>query len=120
MVTSPHKKNLLIGISIVFFAIVIVGYGLFQARNLLMGPQIYLASPQNGATITHSPLVTIAGKASNISFISLNDRPIFVNEQGDFNEQLLLSPGYNTWTIMAKDTFGRTITKSFSLIFNKT
>ncbi len=114
-----HKKKIVAGIVIVFL-IAIVGYGFFQARNILMGPQISLVTPQNGATITGSPLVTIAGKTNNVSFISLNDRPIFIDQQGNFNEQLLLSPGYNAWTLTAQDKFGRTVSKHFNLIFNKT
>lgn len=117
MVLYSHKQK--IGIIVGFFlALCIIGYGLFQARNIILGPQISLTSPKNGATLTNS-LVTVSGKASNVSFLSLNDRPIFIDQQGDFNEQLLLSPGYNTWTLVAQDKFGRTISKNFSLIFNK-
>jgi len=80
-----------------------------------MGPQISLVTPTDGSSLTNS-LVTISGKARNISFISLNDRPIFVDQQGNFNEELVLSPGYNSWTLRAKDKFGRTVSKQFGLV----
>jgi hypothetical protein len=49
----------------------------------------------------------------------LNDRQIFVDKDGTFNEELLLSPGYNVWTIQAKDKFGRIVTKKIELVFIK-
>jgi hypothetical protein len=116
MVSYPYKKKTL-GLITCFLFLCIVGYGLFQARNLIAGPQISLITPIDGSAVANS-LVTISGKAHNISFISLNDRPIFIDQQGNFNEQLVLSPGYNVWTLMAKDKFGRTVSKQFSLVLS--
>jgi hypothetical protein len=93
----------------------IIGYSIFQSRNLINGPQITLSSPQIGSTLTNS-LVHIQGKADNISFITLNDRQIFVDKDGNFDEELLLEPGYNAWQIQAKDKFGRIVTKKIELV----
>lgn len=102
----------------VLFVSVIVGYSYFQSRNLIRGPQIVLTSPATGSTLTDQ-VVKIKGNASNISFLSLNDRQIFVDKEGNFNEELLLSPGYNIWTIAAKDKFGRIVSKKIELVFRK-
>lgn len=113
------------GKTIVKFAIIflsitlIIGYSLFQARNIIRGPQITLANPLNGTTI-ENPLVRVTGNAANITFITLNNRQIFVDGQGNFAEELLLSPGYNVWTLQAKDKFGRVVLKKIELVFNKT
>ena len=93
----------------------VIGYSFFQARNLINGPQISLITPKTGSTISN-PLVAIKGSAANISFITLNDRQIFVDKDGNFNEELLLSPGYNVWTIAAKDKFGRIVSKKIELV----
>lgn len=103
---------------IVLFISFIIGYSYFQSRNLIRGPQIVLASPTTGATLSNQ-VVEIKGSASNISFLSLNDRQIFVDNKGNFNEELLLSPGYNVWTISAKDKFGRIVNKKIELVFRK-
>ena len=84
----------------------VVGYALFQTRNLIHGPEITIHSPKNGETLAN-PLVAVEGTARNISFISLNDRQIFIDENGKFKESLLLSFGYNIMTVRAQDKFGR-------------
>lgn len=89
---------------IIFFALLIVGYGLFNARNLLMGPIIEIWSPTAEAK-TDETMITIKGRARNIAAISLNERPIFIDPDGIFQEKLLLSPGFNIIEIKARDRF---------------
>ena len=98
------------------FAIAILGYALFQARNIISGPIVIVQEPENGATLDYS-LVDIKGTAKNISHISMNDRQIFTDDKGEFNEKLLLSYGYNIITIKAKDRFGRDTEKTLELIY---
>ena len=94
----------------------IVGYGAFQAKNLVGGPKIAITSPMTGATTTES-MVNITGFAHNISFLTLNGDKIFTNESGAFSEKVLLSYGYNIMTLEAKDRFGRTAQKTLQLIY---
>jgi len=94
----------------------IIGYSLYQSRNLRSGPQLNIVSPINGALSTTST-TQIQGVAKNITSISLNDRPIFVDEDGNFSENLLLSYGYNIIGISAKDKFGRSVSKRLELVY---
>ena len=80
------------------------------------GPIITIHTPENGSTLTES-LVTIKGVAENISHISLNDRSIFIDEEGRFQEKLLLSYGYNIMTIKAEDKFGRKTEEILELVY---
>lgn len=115
-----HEGKNVLRISIIALIIaIIIGYSYFQSRNLIRGPQITLTSPLSGSTLA-SPLVAIKGSAQNIAFISLNNRQIYVDNNGRFNEELLLSPGYNIWTIEAKDKFGRIVSKKIELVLDKT
>lgn len=98
------------------FAIVIAGYSLYQARNLLLGPHITITSPHNGATVTN-PFIEITGTARNITAITLNDRPIYINESGVFREQLLVPQGYTIMKLAARDKFGRSVEKKLELVY---
>ena len=110
----------IIKISLGFFIILaIVGYGLYQARNLIKGPEISVSSPINGSSFA-DPLVTIAGTAANIAYISLNDRQIFIDGQGHFSEKLLLPDGYTIMKLEARDKFGRTTDKFLELTYATT
>ncbi|MDP6659536.1 MAG: hypothetical protein QF679_00835 [Candidatus Pacebacteria bacterium] len=101
-----------------FLALVILigGYVLFQARNIIIGPVVKIENPISGAVVDN-PLVSISGVARNVSYISLNDRPIFIDEEGNFKEKLLVSPGYSIMTIVARDRFDRTTKEVIELVY---
>ena len=87
-------------------AVLILGYGLFEARKLFEGPQITIYSPLDGSA-TSSPLVVISGVAQNISFLTINDKSAFTDEHGFFSEQVSPPEGYAIFTVAAADRFGR-------------
>lgn len=88
-------------------------YVLFQARFLIGGPQIVLSKE---LPITQNERqIFLSGGAHNISRLWLNDRPIFTDIKGNFNEALVLENGYTVATLRAEDRYGRetTITRNF-------
>ncbi len=93
---------------LVFILVIIglVGYGAFEARRLITGPEIVILSPTSG-TATSSSLVVISGVAQNISFLTINDSPAFTDEAGRFSVVLSPPPGYAIFTVQATDRFGR-------------
>ena len=117
---KPYKdgkmilKLLIIGV----FVLAIVGYGLFQAKKIITGPQISAVWPLNGQTMTES-VVEIKGVAKNIAAISLDDRPIYIDESGNFKEKLMLYPGYNIITLKAHDKFGSVVEKKVDLVYKQ-
>ncbi|TSC61250.1 MAG: Xre-like protein DNA-binding protein [Parcubacteria group bacterium Gr01-1014_107] len=94
----------------------VVGYAFFEARGVIAGPIIEVTEPKNGKSF-HESLITIKGYTRNISFISLNDNPITVDEEGNFIEKLLLSPGYNIIKLKVVDRFGREKVSFLELLF---
>ena len=86
--------------------LVLLGYGTFEARRLIGGPSIVIETPVNGSAVS-SEIVTIAGVARNISFLTINDAPAFTDERGRFVTQLSPPPGYAIFTVAATDRFGR-------------
>jgi len=102
--------------SIIFFSILIIGYFIFNFRIFIAGPEIIITSPQNGE-VTDKELIEITGTAENVNFISINERSIFLDENGNFKEVLLLSSGYNIIVIKARDKFERIISKNLEIIY---
>lgn len=93
---------------LILAAVLIVGYGLFEARKLFEGPQITIYSPTDGSA-TSSAAVVISGVAQNISFLTINDKPAFTDEEGFFSERLSPPEGYVIFTVAAADRFGRRV-----------
>src|SRR3989338_8394513 len=102
------------GFLIILF-LLLIAYSLYQARALLVGPQIWIENPQDGDTV-ENPLVIVEGQSKNIAWISLNDRQIFTNEKGEWSEKLLVSPGLSIMTVKARDRFGRETTRSVQIV----
>lgn len=96
-----------VGIYTLFIAAaaVVCFYIAFQARFLIAGPSITLL--QELPVAQAGEVVMIEGIAKNIVAITLNDRPIFINEDGRFVEPLILENGYSIMTLRARDRYGR-------------
>lgn len=90
------------------------GYGLFEARKLIDGPDITILSPLDGAA-TSSVAVTITGTAENISFLTINDAPSYTDEHGVFVYRFSPPAGYTVITVAATDRFGRRAHKQVSI-----
>lgn len=101
---------------IILFSIGIILYIIFNFRIFIAGPEIIVTSPQNGSNV-NTELLEIVGSAKNVSFIDLNEKPIFLDENGNFKEFLLLATGYNIIVIKAKDKFEREISKKIEVVF---
>lgn len=91
----------------------ILAYVLFQARFLIIGPQVTLIDEP--ASIQNNRVVKLRGSAQNITHISLNGRQIFTDKVGYFDEALVLENGYTVATIQVTDRYGRqeSIVKQF-------
>ena len=88
------------------FALLIAAFVIFQARYLLLGPQLYIEPVSSG--VQNERQITIAGNARNISRLWLNGRQIYTDQTGMFKEAVILENGYTMVTIRAEDRYGRT------------
>lgn len=98
------------------FVSTIVIYGLYQSRGILSGPLISITTPQNGETV-FAPLVQVAGSAPRVKDLTLNGRSIFIDMEGNFNERLLLLPGYNIIELTARDVGGKEARRTIELVY---
>lgn len=92
-------------------------YGFYNARGMITGPTIDLHSPLSENMETSDKLIKIRGEAKNMSFLSLNERPILVDTDGIFEEKLLLSPGSNIIELKAKDRFKNEVKKIIKVYY---
>ena len=104
----------------VLFGLLFIGilgfYTVLQSEDFVEGPQITILSPAGGILL-EEPLVHIQGRAERVAEITLNGSPIFIDESGNFDEQILLVQGLNIITLEAQDKFERTVSKELELIY---
>lgn len=103
---------------IIFVTIIIIGYTYFQTKNLLGGPVLSVYYPVSGMTVNKS-LIEVRGFVKNVSFLKLNDRQIYADEEGKFSEQLLLSYGYNIIKLEVEDKFERIKLEEIEIIYKE-
>lgn len=103
---------------ILFSAIFLLFFGYLKTKNVFEGPSITIETPKNGETVSSS-LTTIEGIARNVAFLSLNDRQIYLDQNGRLEEKLLLAEGYNILTLKARDKFGKMTENRIELVYKK-
>ncbi len=118
MIIIDKRKLIFKGGVVVFVLLAIGAYGYFKMLNLIEGPEITVSSPPNWSE-TKASETPVVGTALNISSLSLNDRPIFVDGKGGFSEKIALLPGYNIISIKAEDKFGKKTEKVLQVVLKE-
>ena len=110
---GQSKSKLKLIILFGFLSLVIV-YGYITSLDFLRGPIINLKNEP--LVTTEESFFTLKGQASGISTMYLNDRKIFTDDLGYFEESLLLFPGYNILELRAEDNFDREIVQVVEVV----
>ncbi|OGI91608.1 hypothetical protein A2933_00290 [Candidatus Nomurabacteria bacterium RIFCSPLOWO2_01_FULL_46_18] len=111
--TQDAKKIVKI-ISISLFTLFIIIYAFFRSRDLIFGVKI------RNVTLKQSEnIVRLEGNAKNAINLTLLDREISIDQEGNFYETIALLPGYNIVSMGALDKFGNRDEKSYQLILEK-
>ncbi len=118
MINRESTKRLIKVSLISIISIVIVAYTAFESYDFIIGPQITISQPENGISIATSSVV-VQGKADRIKNLYINNRPVLIDTEGNFNETILLAPGYNITLLSAQDRFERTIEHKLELVYLK-
>jgi hypothetical protein len=107
-------KQLLLIVAGTIVVLLVIGYGIFEARRILEGPRITLTYPIDGSAVG-GPVVTVKGTVKNAAFITLNDRQILTDDKGNFEEKFSPPPGLAIIEVAARDRFGRAIDKQLQI-----
>ena len=101
---------------IIFLAVFFL-YFSFRFQGFWQGPQIIIDFPEEGATIGNSH-IAVRGRVYDAAKIELNGRPIYVDESGNFEEELILSAGLNIIELKADGRFGSKIKEQRMVVVN--
>ena len=117
MNNANAKKILRITSLSVFFLFIAV-YAFFRSHDLIFGVTIKNVNLTDGATIEDNVL-KVTGNAKNAVNLTLNGREISIDQNGNFNETIVLLSGYNIVNIKARDKFEYSDEKNYKLMFTK-
>jgi len=98
-------RLLIAGFSVLLVLILI--FTASRAYGLIQGPYIALDTTNLTSEIENG-FILLEGKVYRSAYFSINDRVVAPEQNGNFSERLLLSPGHTIMTIQARDRFDRT------------
>lgn len=101
--TRPALIILFGGLILIF----LVYFG-FRLEHLWKGPRIAILIPEEGQFLKNTH-VLVEGEGNNVARLELNGRPIYTDEDGFFEEKLILAPGLNYIQLKADGRFGKTL-----------
>jgi hypothetical protein len=108
------QESRLIRFSLVFFFVLLIGYGMYAASALLWGPRIALPE---GTIIVSEPHALIRGAAENVASLALNGTVVTMTEEGVFEKQVALMPGTNRFVLTAHDKYGRSREEALDILY---
>lgn len=101
---NSRIRNILIALILILFTT----YFFYEVSGLIYGFSVQIFYPNDGDVLSTTH-ITVSGQVNNASFIFLNGRNIFTDEEGIFQEDLILAPGINIIELSAEDKFGRIV-----------
>ena len=101
--------------AIIVLFLIVAGYAYFRSRDYRDGPVITVSSPLANETVATST-VDVSGTVANATAVTLDDRTIFLDTHGAFDEKLLVPIGYTIISIKAEDRFGRSAEKRIGIV----
>jgi cytoskeletal protein RodZ len=112
LVVTP---KMLAAVGAAIFVVLTVGYIVWQVLSINKTPSLEISTPQNRQVITETSL-EVSGQTDPGISVTLNDQPVFVDNTGHFKAQVSVDNGPKELVFVAKNRFGKSITRSVSII----
>ncbi len=87
------------------FFVGMLGYFAYQARDLVMGPELEVTTPSDGVLV-ETESVVVSGVSEPGVELTVNGAKVYSAQDGHFSQELLLARGLHSLEIMARDRFG--------------
>lgn len=106
-----------------FVAILIMGfiffsYVFYQYKRYSQDPLLVLSSPKDNI-VSDSNFINVKGRTEKESELFINNQKVPVDEAGDFEAAIKLSPGVNTLNLFVKNRLGNIAEKSVSVVYRQ-
>jgi len=111
----PHMVR--IGFSMMAVLCLLVYLG-FHIHNILQAPTLVISSPRDGDISNENPII-VQGKTDPETRITINEKQIANDEQGNFSEEITLKNGINTLVVSVENKHGKQSTETYHVIYKE-
>ena len=113
---STAKKYLRYG-SLTLLALVMFGYSLYRASDLLFGIHLAVLGIKDGESVA-AGTIDLSGSADHAIGVSIDGHPVSIDTAGAWQDTIALVPGYNSVRVSAADKFGRDVSSQFAVYYD--
>jgi hypothetical protein len=110
-------KALIFGLSIIIIAGISI-YFFYQLSFLIKPPELIIEHPSEDLIINEGKIL-VKGKTQINAEVSINGGGVWLDEEGVFNQEILLQEGINVIKIIAVNKFGRKNEMIRKIIYEK-
>lgn len=100
-------------------AAICLSYLGMQVRHTVRPPELTLVGPSEGL-ISNTHEVSVSGLTEPEVKVAINGQSVMSDEQGRFNQALVLQPGINTVVVTAEKKHGKTTQTTRHIIYRET
>ncbi len=112
LVLTPKNLSICLGIA---FVVITLLYVIWQVLSINKAPGLTITQPTDRQVIQQSSIV-IKGTTDPGSNLTINQEPVFVDDQGNFSTQMSVEPGLQQLTFVSKNKFNKAVVKQISVI----
>ena len=87
-----------------------IGYTFYAGLPYLLGPSLTVMETTTNTT------TTVSGMTKRVSFLTIDDSPVALQEDGSFMVKRAYPVGYTAVVVSVRDRFGRTLTKTLTFV----
>lgn len=91
----------------------------YNMRDVWFGTPLHIAAASDGSSVD-SLVFPIAGSAVHAKSVTINGRPIGIEPNGHFSDEVILSNGYNVVEVTLLDRFGKQKTQVLHVVAHDT
>ncbi len=93
----------------------VAGLIFYNSKDMLFGAPLKVETVADGTTLEDA-FLPISGIARHARELAINGRSVALDRKGNFNDGVLLSPGYNVVEVALRDQFGNRKVKTYRLV----
>gem|GEM_PF-1645489 len=111
-------KKIINIVLLTIFVLFIIFYTHSRTAFLSQGANLSVSNLSNGQIVTESTL-EITGIAKRATRLTINNRELVIDEEGNFADVLVFSPGLNNVEIVAEDKYGKGDDLKYAILYRE-
>lgn len=97
----------LVGLILIFAVFLLfIGFSSLRVARFLALPELAVEEPGQ-ESVWQGPVLKVSGRAERESRLTINDREIRIDTEGNFSDQIELAAGAHTLEFLVEDRFGK-------------